>query len=92
MEPTEDRDPEFNVLRTPSVACQPARLAACVLYATAALLPLEPSSWIDHLPSGKARKTKKPLFPGALLNILAERVGFEPTEGLTLRRFSRPVP
>jgi hypothetical protein len=23
---------------------------------------------------------------------LAERVGFEPTEGLTLRRFSRPVP
>lgn len=37
-------------------------------------------------------KTEEPLFPGALLNILAERVGFEPTEGLTLRRFSRPVP
>lgn len=27
-----------------------------------------------------------------LINVLADRVGFEPTEGLTLRRFSRPVP
>lgn len=75
MEPTEDRGPEFNVLRTPSVACQPARLAACVLYATAALLPLEPSSWIDHLPSGKARKTKKaPVSRGSSEHLGGESV------------------
>jgi hypothetical protein len=36
------------------------------------------------------RKTKRPTW--GRFALLAERVGFEPTEGLTLRRFSRPVP
>lgn len=37
-------------------------------------------------------ETKKAPANRGLGIALAERVGFEPTEGLTLRRFSRPVP
>ena len=37
------------------------------------------------------RQIRKTPLSGRLV-YLAERVGFEPTEGLTLRRFSRPVP
>lgn len=40
----------------------------------------------------KSGSPKKPLDSMASDHGLAERVGFEPTEGLTLRRFSRPVP
>ena len=42
------------------------------------------------LPSNrlKLRFQSRSLFQ----DLVAERVGFEPTEGMTLRRFSRPVP
>ncbi|CEE24233.1 hypothetical protein XACW160_310105 [Xanthomonas citri pv. citri] len=49
---------------------------------------------------GTRKRTRKPeiiipdfsLKSGNYAALVAERVGFEPTEGLTLRRFSRPVP
>ena len=48
---------------------------------------VEPSGFS---PSHHHQKTKTPHL--GRFGFLAERVGFEPTEGLTLRRFSRPVP
>ena len=45
---------------------------------------------LSPAPSSLHQIHKTPL--SGRLVYLAERVGFEPTEGLTLRRFSRPVP
>lgn len=50
------------------------------------------TGWEEAKARGKAALTGPTLKIKYLLGEVAERVGFEPTEGLTLRRFSRPVP
>lgn len=49
-------------------------------------------SWMGRRAVSKGYRNEKAPISRSFLQRLAERVGFEPTEGLTLRRFSRPVP
>ncbi len=48
--------------------------------------------WMGKRAGSEGCRNEKAPISRSFLQRLAERVGFEPTEGLTLRRFSRPVP
>lgn len=53
---------------------------------------IDPCRWMGKRAGSEGRRNEKAPISRSFLQRLAERVGFEPTEGLTLRRFSRPVP